>query len=186
MRTKSKLEISGNLQKRIIGGDKKAMAKFVELSYSGAFQTAFRMTQNTQDAEDACQNAFVHFFKSIKSFREKSSLSTWFYRILINCAIDMIRARKTNTVALDEKLVSIEEQHNPLRRIVNKELTCKMQNAIERLGPRQRAIFSLKHFDGLKFEQIAAILGISPSTVKIHFYRAVISLNKSLRYYVEE
>ncbi len=185
MRNKSKLEISENFQKRIIRGDKKAMAKFVELNYSGAFQTAFRMTRNTQDAEDACQNAFVHLFRSVKDFKGKSSLKTWFYRIVINCTLDMMRSRKTKTVELDEKLMSIEE-HNPLRRVVNKELACKIQNAVEKLGPREKAIFSLKHFDGLKFEQIAVILGISPSTVKTHFYRAITSLQKTLHDYVEE
>ncbi|MCK4904879.1 hypothetical protein KAS42_01360, partial [bacterium] len=63
----TKLDTFGELQKRIIEGDKKAMAKFVKLTYSGVFQTAFRITRNIEDAEDTCQDAFARFFSSLEN-----------------------------------------------------------------------------------------------------------------------
>lgn len=158
------------------------MAEFVELTYLSVFKTALRITCNVEDAEDTCQNAFVRFFQSLKDFQGKSSLRTWLYRIVVNCAIDMTRVSKTRSVE-PEGLI---ENYNPIRHIMNKELTHKIQKAMEKLEPRQREIFALKHFDGLKFKQIAEILGISISTAKTHFYRAIISLRKSLCDCVEE
>lgn len=182
---KIKLDTFDKLQKRIIQGDKKAMARFVELTYSGVFQTAFRITRNIEDAEDTSQNAFARFFGSLENFKEKSSLKTWLYRITVNCAIDAIRARKTKTVELNEEFINIERP-TFLKTIENKELSRKIQGVIKKLGPQQRAVFTLKYFDGLKFDQIAEIMEISPSTAKTHFYRAIMNFKKSLQDYTEE
>lgn len=181
----TKLDTFGELQKRIIEGDKKAMAKFVKLTYSGVFQTAFRITRNIEDAEDTCQDAFARFFSSLENFQEKSSLKTWLYRITVNRAIDTIRARKTKTIELNEELINIEKLTS-FKTIENKGLSRKIQGVIKELGPQQRTVFTLKHFEGLKFKQIAEIMEISPSTAKTHFYRAIMNFKKSLRDYVEK
>lgn len=162
------------------------MAQFVQLTYQKAFRTAFRLTGRAEDAEDACQNAFMRFFSSLKDFKRKSSLTTWFYRIVVNSSIDIVRARKGKGIPLDEKRSSLKEEHSPLARVLNDELGQKIQEAITILPPQQRAVFILKHFNGLRLREIAGILRISPGTAKSHLFRAIANLQESLKEYMEE
>ncbi len=181
---KTKLDTFKRLQEKIIQGDKKAMVRFVEITYPNMFQTAFSIIRNVHDAEDICQESFLHFFSSLPKFEGKSSLQTWLYRITVNCAIDILRARKTKITELNEDFINGKDE--PSKTIENKELSLKVHDAIEKLGAQQRAVFTLKHFNGLKFEEISQIMGISPSTAKTHFYRAIGGLRESLREYVKE
>jgi len=181
------MKIPPELAERIKQGDEKAMTKFVELSYQEAFGTALRMLGIVEDAEDACQVAYLNFFKAIASFKGKASLSTWYYRILVNSATDIQRKRKIKEVPLDEKIAKWEgkDKDNPVNRILNDELSKEIQSALQSLSENQKQVFILKHFNDLKLDEIAKILGLSPGTVKSHLHRAVISLRSELKDYLE-
>ena len=181
------MKITLALQRRIRAGDERAMRQFVELSYQEAFRTAARVLGNAEDAEDACQVAYLNFFKGIPGFKGEASLSTWYYRILINSATDIQRKTKIRGVPLDEKIAAsdLKDKDNPVNRVLNDELSGEIQKALDTLSENQKQVFILKHFNGLRLDEVARILELAPGTVKSHLHRAILHLREQLRDYLE-
>src|SRR5712692_2592422 len=79
---------------RVLGGDRDAYRALVERHSRAVFRLAYRMMGNEQDAEDVVQETFLKAYRSLRNFEERSTFSTWLYRITSNCALDLIRKRQ--------------------------------------------------------------------------------------------
>src|SRR6476646_8315836 len=80
---------------RARGGDEEAFRSLVEEHSRRAFQLAFRMTGNEQDAEDVVQESFLRAYRQLGRFEARAHFSTWLHRIVANCSVDLIRSRRT-------------------------------------------------------------------------------------------
>lgn len=189
---------TSNIIARIKSGEKAAFDILVDRYKYKAFSIAFRISRNVEDAKDLVQEAFVKAYISIENFKEESSFYTWFYRILINVAMDYTRRRAKEdylfnpleTVAEDNKLSLSEKLASPSlgpdKLTVGKEIKQVTETAVALLPPQQKLVFNLRHYEGLKFEDIAKILNCGVSTAKVNFFKAIRNLRKHLAPYIED
>ena len=132
---------------------------------------AFHLLRSRADAEDAVQDAFLKVYRSMKGFEGQSALSTWIYRILINCCYDALRTRKrlAETATGQE---SSNESKLPLK--------IALDRALERLNDRQRLVFVMFEVEGLKHSEIAGILQAPEGTCRSWLFEAKRELKRML------
>ena len=140
----------------------------------------------TPDAEDIAQETFVSAYKALPGFQFGAKFSTWLYRIAVNKCHDVLRARRPGMISLDSadgddvmawKAVDDETPHHELEQI---ELAWELDRSIQLLPPLYRESFVLKHVEGLGYDEMSEILGISRDTLKMRVYKARALLCRSL------
>lgn len=175
-------------------GERSAFDEMVEIYKMKGFSITFNMVGNCEDARDILQEAFVKVYLNIKGFRESAQFSTWFYRIVVNCCLDFLRKRQRTNRVFTEPLVDEDGQEkelevadfsfSPARMVIADELRRNLESCIAELSEKQRTCFVLKHQNGLSIEEIAQVIKCNPATVKVHLFRAVNNLRKSLSKYM--
>jgi RNA polymerase sigma-70 factor (ECF subfamily) len=160
-----------------------------------AINFALRIVKNREDAEDVVQEAFYRFFKNINKFKFASAPKTYFYRILLNTAYNFVRKQRMLKIfGLGRNLplsFGIENGGGDIHttsagymKTSDIELVgffrVVLGKSLEKLSCREREVLILKHFQGLKIDEISAILKITPGTVKTLLFRAVHKLAKEL------
>jgi len=159
-------------------GDSEAFRLLVERHSRALFKLAYRMTGNEHDAEDAVQEAFLKAYRSLDRFEERSQVGSWLYRIAANCAFDVLRRRQRR----DGRLESLDgedspepqaETPGPDRLALGGDVRRHLDAALERMSPRERAAFVLRHFEGRSVKEIEVALGMDTTAVKQSVCRAV-------------
>jgi RNA polymerase sigma-70 factor (ECF subfamily) len=170
-------------------GDTRAFAKLMLEYQNKIYRLARRMTETDEDAEDVLQEAFIKAFKSLPGFKGKSKFSTWLYRITVNLALMKLRRKKIDSVSLDEPVTTDEgsvhreiedEAMDPLQELIESESLEVLDEAISDLPKNYRAVFVLRHIEGLSTEETARIVGISVPAVKSRLHRTRILLREKL------
>jgi RNA polymerase sigma-70 factor, ECF subfamily len=172
------------LVKSIIDGDAKAFSVVVKHYQHPVHSLIKQIVWCREDAEDLTQEVFIKAFVKLSSFRGSSSLSTWLHRIAYNTAISAVRKKKLNYVECDEMvLANLPEADvdEALNREDDERLLHKMEEAIEKLEPEERALLSLYYKQGLPVMEVASIAGLSPENVKVKLYR----IRKKIYYLID-
>ena len=128
-----------------------------------------------ENADDVLQNTFLRVFKSIASFKGRSSLSTWMFRIAHNESLRLLeKVNKTYLASLDEVHPTYLKDLAQDPYFDGKKTQLKLHQIIEEnLSSKQRTVFNMKYFDELSFKEIAEILDINENTLKSSYYNAV-------------
>ncbi len=163
-------------------GDPEAYEQLIEQYADGVYRVAFRLLQNQHDAEDAMQEAFLSVYLNIGSFQGQARLSSWLYRIATNKAMDLLRKRSRKTEAATdawEDLGENAEEWLPDAQAVlpedwaeRQEVQALIQEGLATLSPGLRAAFVLFEMEGLRMDEVAETLEISPSAAKVRVHRA--------------
>lgn len=175
-----------------LAGDEEAYRTLMERYKGRAFHVALGMTGDPDDALDVVQEAFVKAYFNLKEFRFGANFYTWFYRLLVNQAIDRWRkSARSQAVPLDETWLSEEASppdsvtypRTPEDLAQNRQLSEAITRAIAALPEYHRAVIILREVDGLAYEEIAAVLNCSVGTVmsRLHYARA--KLKEALKGY---
>jgi RNA polymerase sigma-70 factor, ECF subfamily len=180
-------EASGALERARLG-DNDAFRLLVEQHGRAIFRLAYRMTLNEEDAEDVVQETFLKAYRQIDRYEARASFSTWLYRIASNCALDLIRKRKTRERNRErgpdpgqDVLASIPASTpGPDRELHSSQISVSVHAALDELSGQERAAFILRHFEGLSIEEIGVALGTGASATKHSIFRAVQKLRRSL------
>ena len=176
-------------------GDPEAFGVIVRRYMPKALAFARQLTGSAEDAQDLAQEAFVKAYKGLGSFRGESKFNTWFFRVLSNICLDHLRrAAFFRRVSFFSTSSGDEEGKDPLETTADthpesapdgvleqKELRSALDKALSRLPARQRAVFLLRHDEGLTLMEISAVLGISEGAVKSHLARSVTALRKTMK-----
>ena len=154
---------------------------------------AIHLTGSQEDGQDIYQEAFLRAYINIGSFRFECSFYTWIYRIVTNLCLDHLRKRSsryrdlTTTISSDgeeeQVLDHIADQRagtSPERNMASRELRGCIVRAMQRLSPRERVVFELKHYHGLRLRTVAGILNTSEGTIKNTLFRATHKLRTQL------
>lgn len=156
------------------GQTDKMFNEMVRRYHSRIYWVVRRMVKVHEDADDITQDVFVRAYQSINTFRGDSALFTWLYRIAVNLSINHLRKQKVR------KLVDIADYIPFLGRdadqdtgIVRKENVSLIEEAIEKLPQKQKAVFIMRYYDEMPYEQISAILGTTVGGLKANFHHAV-------------
>lgn len=138
------------------------------------YWVARRMVKRHEDADDIAQDVFVKAYSALENFRGESNIYTWLYRIAVNLSINHIRKQKVrNAVELDEYLPFLAKDADQDSKIVRRENVSLIESAIGTLPEKQRAVFIMRYYDEMPYEQISAILGTSVGGLKANFHHAV-------------
>jgi len=174
-------------------GNAAAFEELVRHYDQAVLRLALHLTGSEHDAQDVYQDAFLKAYKNIGSFRFECSFYTWIYRIVTNLCLDQLRRRKTrredHAVVVDrageeiDVLASVSDNRsfsNPARELDRKMLGAKIQAALGKLTPRERMVFELKHYQGLRLRTIGEMLNTTEETAKNTLFRATKKLRAQL------
>lgn len=174
---------------RAQNGDRGAFDDLVARYQVKAFAFAFRLTRNEEEAGDVVAEAFVRVYNALGTFKAHSSFSTWFYRILTNCFLDIYKkAHNRQTVSIEsgggddgELERQIEDPGpTPERSTMISERDRAVAEAIGQLPEYQRAMIVMYHAEMMSYEEIAAALDLPLGTVKSRLNRARLLLRDLL------
>ena len=174
-------------------GNRAAFEELVRQYDQAVLRLALNLTRSEQDAQDIFQEAFLKAYRNLGGFRFECSFYTWVYRIVTNLCLDHLRKKQ---VRKEESGVAVDKQgteydlldahaddragSNPERDLMRRELGHKIGRALERLTPRERMVFELKHYQGLKLRTIGEMLNTTEDTAKNTLFRATQKLRASL------
>jgi len=174
-------------------GDRGSFDTLVRRYDQSVLRLALHMLGNEQDAQDVHQEAFIKAYRHLGNFRFECSFYTWLYRIVTNLCLDQLRRRKSRredpATALDSSgdemdlLSNITDDRamaNPARELDRKRMGESIQDALDKLTPRERTVFELKHYQGLKLRTIGEMLNTTEETAKNTLFRATRKLRLNL------
>lgn len=171
--TEKYIEKNSELVERCKRGDQKAQYEVYKLYSKAMYNICFRFLKHEGEAEDVLQDAFVDAFTKIGSFRQESSFGLWLKQIVVNKAINQLRARRLDFVDLDEgRVVPAEESQDGI--VTEDEMNFEVQRvlkAIMDLPTGYRAVLSLYLLEGYDHEEISEVLDISESTSRTQYMR---------------
>ncbi|MGC2659951.1 MAG: sigma-70 family RNA polymerase sigma factor, partial [Bryobacteraceae bacterium] len=152
-------------------GDKDAFERLVRSYDQGVLRMALNLLRSPEDARDVYQEAFLRVYRNLPKFRFDCSFHTWLYRIVANLCLDQIRKRKvrkeesasvsTGAGDVDRFQFVAEERADvdPQRRLLSAEVNSRIQEVLERLTARERLVFEMRHFQGMRLRAIGDSLG---------------------------
>lgn len=190
-------------------GNRTAFDELVRRYDQHVLRLALHLMRRHEDAHDIYQEAFLKVYKNLRRFRFECSFYTWVYRIVTNVCLDHLRRRSTRredqapevspgpggggTEAVASGALAARREAdffdrqpenraeaNPERRLLGKEIGRHISRALEQLPPRERMVFELKHYQGLKLRAIGELLGTTEETVKNSLFRATQKMRAQL------
>ena len=153
-----------------------------------AYNVAYRMLRNVEDAEDAVQEAFISAYRARDRFKGESKVSTWLYRIVVNACLMKIRKEKSRANYLvetgyNDDIVK-DWGNNPEQAAIDGELRGVVETGLERLSPDLRAAIVLRDVQGVSTEEGAAAMGVSVSAFKSRLHRGRLLLRQHIDGYL--
>jgi RNA polymerase sigma-70 factor (ECF subfamily) len=174
-------------------GNSEAFEELVHHYDRTVLRLAIHLTGSEDDAQEIYQEAFLRAYRNLPRFRFECSFYTWIYRIVTNLCIDHLRKNqfRTREVSTEISVEGEEEQivdrmpdhrpgTSPERALLSGELRDRILRALRKLSPRERVVFELKHYHGLKLQMVAVILHTTENTIKNTLFRATQKLRLEL------
>ena len=169
-------------------GNAAAFGELVARYQDRLFNTVLRLVNNAEDARDVVQEAFLNAYLSLHSFKGDSLFFTWMYRIAVNTAISMKRKQKA-TLRMqpgsgDEKQsldpADSSESNRPEHALEMAEEERQVHEALAKLSAEHRAVLVMKDMEGMKYEEMAEILGVPVGTIRSRLHRARLEMRDIL------
>ena len=174
-------------------GQRSAFDSLVRRYDQSVLRLALHMLGSEQDAQDVHQEAFIKAYRHLGNFRFECSFYTWLYRIVTNLCLDQLRRRKSRredpATVLDasgdemDLMANVPDTRamaNPGRELDRKVMSERIGDALDKLTPRERTVFELKHYQGLKLRTIGDMLNTTEETAKNTLFRATRKLRLNL------
>ncbi|HUJ96348.1 MAG TPA: RNA polymerase sigma factor [Terriglobales bacterium] len=174
-------------------GNAAAFEELVRQYDRAVLRLAIHLTGSPEDGQDIYQEAFLRAYVNLARFRFECSFYTWIYRIVTNLCLDHLRKKYargrdlTTTVSPDgeeedvlDRLPDHSPGANPERSFGGRELRRTIQRALARLSPRERMVFELRHYHGMRLRTVAGILNTTEGTIKNTLFRATHKLRVQL------
>lgn len=171
-------------------GDPRAFRELVETYKKKVYYLALDMAGNPVDAEDISQEVFLKVYRSFSTFRKGAKLGSWLYRVTYNASIDHLRKRGATPEPVEDSVLEGRSQadsglpgtvpSDPAAAAESSQLRDRIDRALDKVSPQEKAVFMLRHYDDLMLKDIAESLGLSIGSVKSYLFRAVRKLQKEL------
>jgi RNA polymerase sigma-70 factor (ECF subfamily) len=160
---------------QVLQGNVNAFTYIVDQHKDRAFNLAFRICCNREEAEEIAQDSFLKAYRALGSFQRKSSFSTWLYRIVYNTAVSYVRIKKKEILSLEDfpadaadfigTCASEEEAESEYRRSL-------INFAFQKISEEDRSLITLHYYEEMSTEEISEVTGISKSNIKVKLFRA--------------
>jgi RNA polymerase sigma-70 factor (ECF subfamily) len=161
----------------ILAGNTSSYGKLVRLYQQPVFRLAFKMTGNREDAKDLTQIVFMKAYTNLKTFTTTRKFFSWIYRIALNESLNHVKSMRRFTDLEEEEIVN---HKTPEEEVTNKERKIMVQRALMTLTPKHRSLVIMKYYNGLSYEEISEVTGISIKKVKSRLFEARQNLKEHL------
>jgi len=174
------------------GGDQDAFGQLVRAYDQSVLRLAMNLLRSPEDAQDVYQEAFLRVYRNLNHFRFDCSFHTWLYRIVTNLCLDQMRKRKVRKEESSEmegsdgpvdrmdRFQESRPEGDPQRSMFTGQLRQRIEEALHQLTARERMVFELRHYQGLKLRNIGEILGTSEEAAKNCLFRATQKMRVAL------
>jgi RNA polymerase sigma-70 factor (ECF subfamily) len=173
-------------------GDAEAFEQLVRTYDQSVLRMALNLLRSPEDARDVYQEAFLRVYRKLPQFRFDCSFSTWLYRIVANLCLDQLRKRKVRK----EEASSVETasgemdrfqflpEHradvDPQRQLWSAEVNERVSSVLATLTPRERLVFEMRHYQGMRLRAIGEALGVTEEAAKNCLFRATQKMRAAL------
>ena len=178
---------------RAQSGDHAAFRQLVERHQRRAFAIALSLVRDENDARELVQDAFLRVYKGLASFQGTSSFFTWLYRIITNLSIDLIRKPGHRLAELDDSKLDGEDTQeadfpllsridgaDPADVVRRREIAARLQQALDALPSYHRGVIIMREIEGLSYEEMAQVMGVSKGTIMSRLFHARQKLQRAL------
>ncbi len=174
-------------------GNMNAFEQLVQRHDKRVLTIAAGYVHSADDAKDIYQEVFLRVYKGLPKFQYKSEFSTWIYRITTNvCLSHRSRRNRNSHTSLDQNITDEDGQPHTLKDTLSDaaaadqqthdaEIALRVEQALKILSPRQRMVFTMRHYEGYKLKEIAAMMKCHEGTVKKYLFEATARLRKQLK-----
>ena len=174
------------------GGDRAAFEQLVRAYDQSVLRLAMNLLRCPEDAHDVYQEAFLRVYKNLQSFRFDCSFHTWLYRIVTNLCLDHMRKRKVrkeDAAVLStadgplDRMDAVPEERvdgDPQRYLFSGQIRRRIKEVLGELTPRERMVFELRHYQGLRLRRIGEVLGTTEEAAKNCLFRATQKMRAAL------
>lgn len=173
-------------------GDQDAFERLVRSYDQPVLRLALNLLRSPEDAYDIYQEAFLRVYRNLDTFRFDCSFHTWLYRIVTNLCLDHLRKKKvrqTESAVLEtgqgaiDRLEAVPEARadgDPQRRLLSAELRGRIEEVLSTMTARERMVFEMRHYQGMRLRAIAEVLGASEEAAKNCLFRATQKMRSAL------
>jgi RNA polymerase sigma-70 factor (ECF subfamily) len=173
-------------------GDPGAFDELVRAHDHQVLRMAYNLLRSEEDARDIYQEAFLRVYRNLPKFRFDSSFSTWLYRIVANLCLDHLRKRKVRqeepatfqaeSGQVDRIALVAEDRADvdPQRHFQSAEVNSRINEVLGELTPRERIVFEMRHFQGMRLRAIGQALGVTEEAAKNCLFRATQKMRSAL------
>ena len=168
----------------VLSGNTSVFKELIERHQNNVFNIIYKITQNTEDAEEIAQDVFIKVFNTLNKFKAESKFSTWLYRIAYNTAISHYRKKKIIQMPINDEVLEIETTQEFFNDFEDLDALKHeyLPIALKKLNNEDQLLISMYYQQKLSITEIADITQISKSNVKIKLYRS----RKQLYNYISE
>jgi len=172
----------------LMNGDRDAFSTVLTAHREQLIRICRGFVNSREDAEDIAQEVFIQLFRSARSLRGESKLSTWLYRVAVNKSLNYIRSNRSKHKLenrSEDPAVRIESDDSADKDIIRSDHSLALEYALDSLSENQRTAFVLSKYEDLSYDEIKEVMQISLSSVQSLIFRAKKNMQESLREYFE-
>jgi len=174
------------------GGDERAFEELVRQYDQSVLRMALNLLRSPEDANDIYQETFLRVYRNLHKFRYDCSFHTWLYRIVTNLCLDVLRKRKvrkeeSSTVSTGDgevdRMDAVREARahgDPQRELFSRQLDGRIRVVLSELTPRERVVFEMRHYEGMRLKAIGETLGTTEEAAKNCLFRATQKMRAAL------
>lgn len=173
-------------------GDGEAFEQLVRQYDQAVLRLAHRLLRSPQEASDIYQEAFLRVFRNLNHFRFDCSFQTWLYRIVTNLCFDALRKRRVRREEPDsiptadgvrDRMSLVEDraaQADPQRNLLSHQLKSRISSVLADMTPRERMVFEMRHYEGMRLRAIGEALGTTEEAAKNCLFRVTQKMRSAL------
>jgi RNA polymerase sigma-70 factor (ECF subfamily) len=173
-------------------GDRAAFEELVRTYDQSVLRLAMNLLRSPEDARDVYQETFLRVYRNLHDFRFDCSFHTWLYRIATNLCLDQLRKRKvrreeptvlTTPEGTLDRMDAVPEERaegDPHRNLYSGQIRKRVKESLSQLTPRERMVFELRHYEGLRLRRIGEVLGTTEEAAKNCLFRATQKMRTAL------
>lgn len=163
------------LIEEVRSGKRRAFTELMRRYQQRVYWVARRIVGTHEDADDIAQETFVKAFIALGDFRGESSFFTWLYRIAVNLSLNAVRKKQLMNYLRESEIINriFPSPEDPSREVEFKETQTLLDEAIARLPEKQRAVFVMRYYDEMSYEEISEVMKTSVGGLKANFFHAL-------------
>ncbi len=171
------------LVQQVRGGNRQAFTELMRRYQHRVYWTARRIVGSHDDADDIAQETFIKAYLSLGDFRGDASFFTWLYRIAVNLSLNAVRKQQLVSYLRQSELLErfLPQQGDPSSDLEQKEMESTLLRAIQELPEKQKAVFVMRYFDELSYEEISQILKTSVGGLKANYFHALKKIQEFMK-----